>query len=188
MTKKVILGVSNRHLHLSAEDWHILFGEQILTKRNDLLQPEAFAAEQTVTLRTPKNELKNVRIIGPLRPYTQVEISQTDAYFLGLQPPIRNSGELQDAAKITLIGPNGQVERAVAILAARHLHLSPEEKKAQGWEKTEQVSVRLGGEKGLTYHHVYLKTAPAAVLELHLDTDEANAAGAKTGDQAEILD
>lgn len=189
---KIILGVSNRHLHLSASDFKLLFGYEQATKKIDLLQPGQFAAQETVTLKTTKAQLKNVRLIAPFRDYTQVEISQTDAYFLGLKPPVRDSGDLNGAAKITIIGPAGEIERDAAILAARHLHLTPQDQIELGLVHQSEISVKIQTESdnpraGIIFTKVRLKINPQAQLELHLDTDEANAALAQTGDKVIIL-
>ncbi|MDO5561402.1 MAG: phosphate propanoyltransferase [bacterium] len=184
---QIPLGVSNRHLHLNTSDYQTLFGEQPLIKRNDLSQPGQFAAEQTVSLKTDKGQIDKVRLIGPLRPYTQVEISQTDAYKLGLNPPVRDSGNLDQAAVIEIIGPQGNVTKAAAIIAARHLHLTPADRKRMNLENTNEVKIQLLGEKGAIFDNVRLKVDENYALECHLDTDEANSCLAKTGDWVEIL-
>lgn len=200
---KITLGISNRHLHLTESDYRQLFGDQPLTKRNDLSQPGQFAAQQTVTLFTDKNTLENVRLIGPFRAYTQVEISQTDARHLGITPPVRDSGDLTGAAKIGLRGPAGSLELPVAILAARHLHLTPTNRHTLNLDNVEEISVTIKNSQnsgsipelttkpnprgGVVFSHVHLKVDPQAALELHLDTDEANAALANSGDTVEIL-
>lgn len=189
---KIILGVSNRHLHLSASDFKLLFGYDQPIKKADLLQPGQFAAQETVNLKTAKAELKNVRLIAPFRPYTQVEISPTDAYFLGLKPPVRDSGDLNGAAKITIVGPAGKIEREAAILAARHLHLTPQDQINLDLTNQSEISIKLQTEINnprdeMIFTKVRLKVSPQAQLELHLDTDEANAALAHTGDEVIIL-
>lgn len=184
---QIPLGVSNHHLHLNADDYQVLFGEQPLTKRNDLSQPGQFAAEQTVSLKTDKGRIDKVRLIGPLRPYTQVEISQTDAYKLGITAPVRDSGNLDQAATIEIVGPQGSVTKAAAIIAARHLHLTPTDRKKLALENVDEVKIQLLGEKGAVFEHVQLKVDENYALECHLDTDEANGCLAKTGDQVIIL-
>ncbi len=188
--QKIPLAISNRHLHLTAADYQILFGDEKISVRNNLSQPGQFAANQTVTLKTFKNILEKVRLIGPFRPYTQVEISQTDAYFLGLTPPIRMSGDLTNAAKITIVGPAGSIEREAAILAARHLHLTAADRQSLHLENISEITVRLDNlspRSPIILSHVQLKEDSQAALELHLDTDEANAALARPSDFAEIL-
>ena len=186
---KVTIGVSNRHVHLTDKHLHILFGEDFeLKKQKDLTQPGQFASTSFVTLKTGKGIIENVRVLGPTRNYTQVEISKTDSYKLGLNPPVRNSGDLALSESVTLIGPNGEVIiKEGCIIATRHIHILPEQVKQYKLEGKETVSVRLGGEKGGIINNVYLKPSDEAYFELHLDTDDANAHFVKNGDIAEIL-
>lgn len=186
---KVTVGVSNRHVHLKKEDLQILFGDGYqLDKKKDLSQPGQFASTATVTLKTDKSIIENVRVLGPIRSYTQVEISRTDAYKLGLNPPVRNSGDLKDSESIILIGPKGEVSLTEGcIIATRHIHILPEQINQYNLEGKEKVSVRLNGEKGGIIDNVYLKPSDNTFLELHLDTDDANAHLIKNGDIAEII-
>lgn len=186
---KVTVGVSNRHVHLKADHLKILFGEDyILEKKKDLTQPGQFASTALVTLKTGKGIIDNVRVLGPTRNYTQVEISRTDAFKLGLNPPVRNSGDLDFSESITIIGPNGELNiKEGCIIATRHIHILPEQMKQYKLEGKETVSVRLNGEKGGIIDNVYLKVSDDAYLELHLDTDDANAHLVKNGDVAEII-
>ena len=186
---KVSIGVSNRHVHLNEKHFFILFGEDAkLTKKNDLNQPSQYASDLTVTLKTEKDEINNVRVLGPLRNYTQVEISKTDAYKLGLNPPIRNSGDLTGSSPITIVGPNGSIDITEGcIIATRHIHILPSQVKMYNLEGKEKVNVKLGGEKGGIITNVYLKVSDEAYFELHLDTDDANAHLVKNGDIGEIL-
>ena len=184
----VSIGVSNRHVHLKKEDLYILFGEgYVLDKRNDLTQPNTFASTSLVTLKTDKSKIEGVRVLGPCRDYTQVEISRTDAYKLGLNPPVRNSGDLNDSDLITIIGPKGSVDVNACIIATRHIHLTPQHRKAYNLEGVEKVSVKINGEKGGIINNVYLKESEEAFFELHLDTDDANAHLIKNGDIGEII-
>ena len=184
----VSIGVSNRHVHLTKEDLNILFGEDFeLEKRNDLTQQGQFASTSLVTLKTQKAEINNVRVLGPVRNYTQVEISRTDAYHLGINPPVRNSGDLSDSSLITIIGPKGSIEVNACIIATRHIHLTKEHLKAYNLEGKETVNVKLNGEKGGIITNVYLKVSDEAFFELHLDTDDANAHLIKNGDIGEII-
>jgi len=185
---KVSIGVSNRHVHLTHEHLKILFGEDYkLEKKNDLTQPGQYASTAVVTIKTAKSEINNVRVLGPLRPYTQVEISKTDSYKLGLNPPIRNSGDLEGSETITIIGPNGSIKTNGCIIAARHIHLMPSQISLYGLEGKEKVNVKLAGEKGGIITNVYLKPSDEAYFELHLDTDDANAHLIKNGDIGEII-
>ena len=186
---KVSIGVSNRHVHLTKEHLSLLFGEDFkLEKKNDLNQPGQFASTSAVTIKTDKSFIENVRVLGPIRDYTQVEISKTDAYKLGLNPPIRNSGDLNDSSPITLIGPKGTVDlKSGCIIATRHIHILPSQVKMYNLEGKDKVNVKLNGEKGGIITNVYLKVSDEAFFELHLDTDDANAHLVKNGDIGEIL-
>lgn len=184
---KVLLGISNRHIHLCEEDYKVLFGNIELEKVKDLVQPGEFASNLKVTLKTPKSEIKNVRLLGPLRKYSQVEISKTDSFSLGLNPPVRNSGDLEGAEEITIVGPNGEVTKKCCIIATRHLHINPEERKKYGLENVSKVKVKIESEKTTIFEDVWVKESPKYVLELHLDTDDGNGALAKTGDYVEII-
>jgi len=186
---KVSIGVSNRHVHLTKQHLEILFGKGYeLEKKCDLTQPKQFASNSFVTIKTEKSEIDRVRVLGPIRDYTQVEISKTDAYKLGLNPPVRNSGELEESAPITIVGPNGSVDiKEGCIIAARHIHILPSQMKAYGLEGKEMVNVKLNGEKGGIITNVYLKVSDEAFFELHIDTDDANAHLIKNGDIGEIL-
>ena len=186
---KVSIGVSNRHVHLTREHFKILFGEgKELEKRNDLTQPGQFASTSIVTIKTDKSEIENVRVLGPVRSYTQVEISKTDAYKLGLNPPIRDSGNLKGSSPITIIGPSGVVElEEGCIIPTRHIHILPNQVKLYELEGKDVVNVRVGGEKGGILTNVHLKVSDEAFFELHLDTDDANAHLIKNGDIGEII-
>lgn len=186
---KVSIGVSNRHVHLTHEHLNILFGEKyILNKKNDLRQPKMYASTAVVTLKTDKGEINNVRIIGPLREYTQVEISKTDAYKLGINPPIRDSGDLSGSSSITIIGPNGSIDlKEGCIIATRHIHILPSQIKIYKLEGRDTVNVKLYGEKGGIIENVHLKVSDEAFFELHIDTDDANAHLIKNGDIGEII-
>ncbi len=184
---KVKIGVSNRHIHLCQDDYEILFGDNKLEKVKDLVQTGEFASNLLVKIQTPKSTIEKVRVLGPIRKYTQVEISKTDCYSLGINPPIRTSGELDDASEITIIGPNGVINKKCAIVANRHLHLNHNERIELGLENIDKISVKVGNEKTAILNDVYIKETPNGVLELHLDTDDANANFLKTGDMAELI-
>ena len=184
---KVSVGISNRHVHLTDEDYKILFGNIEMEKRNDLKQPGMFACTQTVSLKTPKRTIDNVRILGPFRDYTQVEISKTDSYMLGINPPVRNSGDLIGAEEIEIIGPMGSIVRKAAIIATRHIHVNQQIREEKGLVGVDKVNLRINGEKGGTIENVYLKDSTEAYFELHLDTDDANAHGIKNGNIGVII-
>jgi putative phosphotransacetylase len=189
MGKKVTIEVSARHVHLSKEDLYTLFGNgYILTKRNDLSQPGQFAAEETVILVGPKDKIEKVRILGPPRNYTQVEISKTDGYKLGISAPIRDSGDLENSAKGILLGPQGKVELSEGIIYAwRHIHSSVDDAQELGLKDKDIVSVKIEGERALTFGNVLVRVDPNFKLAFHIDTDEANAAGVINGDEGILL-
>ena len=186
---KVTVGVSNRHVHLTKSDLETLFGiGHELTKVKDINQPGQFASAEMVTLKTEKNEIKKVRVLGPVRPYTQVEISKTDAFTLGLKPPMRESGDVVGSAPITLIGPNGTIDlKEGCIIATRHIHATKEDAKRLGLEGIDKVSVRVGGEKGGVMENVSVRVADNSYYEMHIDTDDANAHFISNGDEVEII-
>ena len=186
---KISVGVSNRHVHLKHSDLAVLFGEGYeLTNIKDLTQPGQFKAKETVTIKTSKSEMKNVRVLGPCRLYTQVEISKTDAFKLGLNPPIRNSGDLTDSEEVTIVGPKGEIKTKGCIIATRHIHISREQRKYYKLDDKEYVNILIPGEKGGIITNVYIKEAPNSFFELHLDTDDANAHLINNGDIVEILE
>ncbi len=183
---KIPVGVSNRHIHLQKEIYEKLFDEE-LTKRNDLNQPDEFASNQVLTIKTPKDQIENVRILGPLRDYNQVEISKADAYLLGLNPPVRKSGDLLDSECITLIGPKGEIYLGnCVIISERHVHMTDDFAKENNFFNEEVVNIKINGVKpGII--EAKIKISDIAFLEVHLDTDDANAFLLKNGDEVELL-
>lgn len=186
---EISIGVSNRHVHLTKEHLEVLFGKGFELKNlKNLHQPTNFVSDSFVTLKTEKDVIEHVRVLGELRGYTQIEISRTDAYKLGINPPVRDSGDLAGSTPITLVGPNGEVNlNEGCIIATRHIHITPSQMKEFGFEGKEEVSVKLPGEKGGIIDHVHLKVSELSYFELHLDTDDANAHLIKEGDIGEIL-
>ena len=184
---KVNVGISNHHVHLNEDDYKILFGNIPLTKRNDLTQPGMYACNETVTIKGNKRNIENVRILGPLRDYTQVEVSKTDCYFLGNDAPVRNSGDLIDAGEITLIGPCGEITKKALIIATRHIHVDKNIRNKYHLEGLDKVSIKIDGIKGGIINNVYLKDSDEAYFEIHLDTDDANAFLLNQGDLVEIF-
>lgn len=184
---KISVGVSNRHIHLNNEDYKLLFGDIPFSKRNDLNQPGMFASDLTVTITGPKRNIENVRVLGPLRNYTQVELSKTDCYYLGVDPPVRNSGDLDGAFEIDITGPNGTIKRNAAIIAARHIHVDKKIREDKGLIGIDRVSVKIPGEKSGIIDNVWLKDSEEAYFELHLDTDDANCFLLKQDDEVEII-
>lgn len=187
---KAPVGISNRHVHLSEADVDKLFGSgHKLTNIKDLSQPGQFAADETVTLVGPKGVIPRVRVLGPTRGQTQVEISRTDAFALGVKPPVRDSGDhAGSAGQVTVVGPNGAMTLSQGIiLAKRHVHMTPSDAERMGLRNKDIVKVRCGGPRALTFDQVLVRVHEDFALDCHLDTDEANAAMLSNGDEVEIL-
>jgi len=185
----VPVGVSNRHVHLNQKHMEILFGKDYeLTPIKDLGQPGHFAAKETVSLVGPKGILEGVRILGPLRSKSQVEISRTDSFRLGVNAPVKESGDLQGTPGCMLVGPAGTVTlKQGVIIASRHIHMSDKEAKHMSLKDGDKVTVLVEGERELSYHNVIIRVNKKFKLEMHIDTDEANAAFLNTGDQVKII-
>lgn len=181
---KIPIGVSNRHVHVSQEDLDKLFGKgYLLTKKGDLKQPGQFAANETVTLRGPKGEFENVRILGPVRNESQVEISITDSFRLGTRSPIRESGKLDNTPGIEMIGTKGSVKISQGtIVALRHIHMPPEYAKKIGLKDKDIVEVETFGERQGILGNVLIRVSEKYSLEMHIDIDEANACSLKNND------
>lgn len=173
------VGVSVRHVHLSREACDALFGEGYeLTMKRPVTQPGQYVTRETVDLVGPKGAIERVAIINPLRKETQVEVARTDAFRLGISPPLRESGSLEGTPGVTLRGPKGtyQLERGV-IIAMRHVHMHPDDAKRFGVQDKSVIKVRVDGDREMTFGDVLVRVSDAYALDLHLDTDEANAAG-----------
>lgn len=183
-TLEIPVGISNRHVHLSREDMDALFGYgSTLTRMKAVKQPGQYAAEETVTLRGPKGELQRVRVLGPLRSATQIEISVSDSFVLGVKAPVRMSGDLQDSPGIEIIGPHGRVMKSDgAIVAWRHIHISPSEAAQFALRDGMEIDVRINGYRGGILSHVLVRVSADAVLEMHIDVEEANGFGLRNGD------
>ena len=187
--RPIPVGISGRHVHCSAGDLETLYGSgHSLLRQRELSQPGQYAAAESVTLVGPKGCLERVRVLGPLRERTQVEISRSDAVHLGLNPPVRESGDLDGTLGVTIVGPQGPVPlREGLIVARRHIHMSPTEAEFFGVKNGENVRVLAGNERNLIFDQVTVRVKPGFALELHLDTDEANAAGLGNGDTVRLL-
>lgn len=187
--RKVPVGISNRHVHVSEEHLAVLFGPgHKLTPIKDLSQPGQFASDETVSLIGPKGQIDRVRILGPVRKQTQAEISRTDSFALGVTPQVRDSGDLKGTPGIVIQGPKGRVEITEGVICAqRHLHLHPTEAEQLGLKDKEYISVRAEGERALTFERVLTRVHPQYAMDLHIDIDEANAAGLKNGDMVTII-
>jgi putative phosphotransacetylase len=185
----VPVAVSARHIHLSYEDLAILFGENYeLKPLKNLSQPGQFASTDTVVIKTEKSEFATVRIVGPVRRRTQIEISRTDAIHLGIKVPVRISGDLLNSPGITVVGPNGSlVMNEGVIIAARHIHMTPEIAAQLGVKERQSMYVRLNGPRPITLERVHARISPLFTLEMHIDTDDANSVGIDTGSIGEIV-
>ena len=185
---QIPIGISNRHIHLSQGDLEKLFGEGYeLTNIKNLLQIGEFAAGETVTVKGPKGNLEKVRILGPVRSATQVEISKTDGFKLGVDAPVRQSGQVDGTPGCILVGPKGEVEiKEGVIIADRHIHMSPDDAKAFDVKDGDRVSIHIDGVRELTFHNILVRVKSNFVLEFHIDTDEANACLVKNNDMTTV--
>ncbi len=176
---KIPVGVSNRHVHLSQEDLDILFGQGYkLTSMKDLSQPGQYACRETVTVCGPKGAIEKIRILGPVRKKTQVEILAADCFKLGTGSEPKLSGDLTGTPGITLVGPKGTVQtKEGLIIALRHIHMSPADAMKFGVHDGQTVSIQTEGIRGGVFHNVSVRVTEASSLECHLDTEEANAMG-----------
>lgn len=185
----VPIGVSARHIHLTQEDLEILYGPGYqLTKKKELMGGQ-FASNELVTIVGLKlRAIENVRILGPCRKKSQVEISATDALKLGVKAPVRESGDIAGSAPIALVGPKGALYlKEGCIVAARHIHMSPADAKAAGVHDGDYVSVKADNERGTIFNNVKIRVDESFTLEMHIDTDEANASQIATGNTVRIV-
>lgn len=189
MCKKIPINASVRHVHLSREHVQALFGsDHQLTPRADLSQPGQFACQEVVTLHGPKSSIAKVRVLGPERSVTQVEISRTDEFTLGIDAPVRASGQVEDTPGLRLEGSFGSVELSSGVIQAqRHIHMHPDDATELGVADRDWVMVRVGGERGIIFDDVLVRVNAKYKLDMHLDTDEANAADLQPGDQGTLL-
>ena len=184
---KVKIGVSARHVHLTKDDFKKLFGYDELTWLKDLTQPNEFASKETVSIITEKGRINNVRILGPFRDYTQVEISKTDAYSLKINPPIRKSGDLVSSEIVTMEHDGNTITKECCIIATRHIHINTKDLKRYNLENGEVVKLRLDGIKGGILNNVFIKASDNYTLEAHIDLDDANAHFINDKEEGEII-
>ena len=188
MKKTVEVMLSNRHLHLSKEDAERLFGAGYEITVKKMLTDVQFAANETVTLVGPKGKFENVRVLGPYRKETQVEVLKGDCFKLGINAPIRESGKLQGAAPLKIVGPNSEINlNETAIVALRHIHMPQDLADEYGLKDKQIVSVKTEGERELVFNNVLIRVIPYGDPVMHVDTEEGNAAGLKNKDLVEIL-
>lgn len=183
------VGVSNRHIHLSEQDFYHLFGPDAeMLNFKDLSQPGQFAAKQMVTIAGPGGAIERVRILGPTRKQTQLEISVSDCFKLGVQAPIRDSGDLAASAPITVVGPKGSVTLPEGcIIAAKHIHMHTRDAERYGLKDKDLVDVKACTKRGLIFLEVLVRVSDKFHLEMHVDMDEANAASLQNGDKVKII-
>ena len=180
MAMKILIETSARHLHISEADLATLFGEgATLTPKKELSQPGQYACEERVDLVGPKNTIKNVIILGPCRKETQVEVSLTDARALGCEAPVRESGVIAGSGSLKLVGPGGELTMKEGVIAAkRHIHMTPEDAAAEGVADKEIVGVKVeSADRSLVFGDVVVRVSSSYATSMHIDTDEANAAG-----------
>ena len=187
---EVPVGVSNRHIHLNKADLETLFGAGYeLTPLKDLSQPGQYACKETLTLIGPAmRPIEGVRVLGPLRKNSQVEISMTDSYVLKVKPPVRESGNIVGSAGVTIIGPKGVVQlKEGCIIANRHIHMSPSDGEKFNVKDGETVTVDVEGKRRTRWYDVQVRVHPDFRLEMHVDTDDANAAGIGNGFKVKVV-
>ncbi len=187
---EVPIGVSNRHIHLSCADVETLFGKGYeLTPLKDLSQPGQYACKETLTIIGPSlRPIENVRVLGPTRGASQVEISMTDSYVLKVKPPVRESGNIKGSAPITIVGPKGIVQLPEGcIIANRHIHMSEDDGRRFGVRDGETVTVDVEGNRRTTWYDVQVRVHKSFRLEMHVDTDDANAAGIGNGFKVKVV-
>lgn len=196
MDRPVAIAVSNRHVHLLQEDIYALFGEGADLPVKSLLAPPEkyengggadYASTRTVSVKGPKGTISGVRVLGPARRYTQVELLQADCYKLGLDVQVLKSGNLDNATEITIVGDCGEITRKAAIVAARHIHISPAIAEKYGVRNGDRVDVEVSGVRGVVFKNVIIDENPLADLIMHIDTEEANASGIVPGTVGQIL-
>ena len=185
---KLPIALSNKHIHLSQADIDVLFGQGYeLTHKKDLSQPGQFACEEMVEVVGPKGSTK-MRVLGPARPESQVEVSLADARGLGIAVPVRQSGDTEGTPGCKLVGPKGEVEMTKGVIvAARQIHMSLEDAERFGVKDKDVVSVQTTGERALLFNNVLVRANAAFALEMHVDLEEGNAAGVKNGDLVELV-
>ncbi|GAB6180566.1 phosphate propanoyltransferase [Desulfotomaculum defluvii] len=180
----ITVGISARHVHLTTEHVGILFGTgHVLTRFRDLSQPDQFACEEMVTVVGPKGVIEKVRVLGPERKNTQVELSISDCFKIGIKAPLRDSGDIKGSASVTIVGPAGSVTiDEGAIIAARHIHMHSTDAEKFGLEDGDRLYVRAKGPRGIIFGDVLVRAGEKHKLEMHIDTDEGNAVGLRNGD------
>ncbi|GAA3647893.1 phosphate propanoyltransferase [Asaccharospora irregularis] len=186
---KLPIALSNKHVHLSQGDIETLFGAgHQLTHFKPLSQPGQFACEEKVDLVGPKGTIKGVRVLGPARPATQVEISLADGFALGVKAPIKESGDIEGTPGLKLVGPAGEVElEKGVIVASRHIHMSLDDAAKFGVQDKQIVKVKTFGPRAIVFENVLVRANEKFALEMHVDIEEGNAAGVRNGELVELI-
>ena len=186
---KLPIALSNRHVHLSQADIEALFGAgHELTHFKPLSKPGQYACEEKVDLVGPKGTIKGVRVLGPARPSTQVEISLADGFALGIKAPIKESGDIAGTPGVKLVGPAGEVELSEGVIvASRHIHMSLEDAARFGVTDKQIVKVRTFGQRAVVFENVLVRANANFALEMHVDVEEGNAAGVRNGEEVELI-
>ena len=185
---QVMAMISNRHCHLTKEDFELLFGEGAELTVKKMMGPTEFAANECITVVGPRGKMEGIRILSPLRRYTQVELMRGDCRVLGVKAPIVDSGNLAEAGELTLIGPKGEIKRNAAIIALRHVHLTPAKAAELELKDKDIVKVRVQGERGLVFENVLVRVQPGDFTPvIHFDVEEGNAACVNNGDILEVI-
>ncbi|MFD1637559.1 phosphate propanoyltransferase [Evansella tamaricis] len=189
LKRDVPVSVSGRHIHLQKEHVQALFGYGYkLTKLKEISQPGQFACNEKVTIQGPEGTIENVRVLGPERTRTQVEISRSDGRRIGISPPVRNSGNILGSSPVTIIGPKGTIRlQEGCIIADRHIHMTPQDALDFGVMDKQKVSVLVDGEKGGVMGQVTIRVKENYALDMHIDTDDANAFGIRENQQLKLL-
>lgn len=191
MKNSVVINLSNRHVHLTQEDVEILFGKGHQLKNiKDLMQPGQFACDECLTIKGTKGQIEKVRVLGPTRPHTQIEVLQSDVFKLGKDiPPVRESGKISGSAPVELIGPAGSVTKSEGmIVAKRHIHMTPKDAEEFGVKDSDVVKLKTGAaERGVVFEDVVIRVSPNYALECHIDFDEGNACGIGNGTMGTVL-
>ena len=186
----LVVNVSARHMHITPAHLEILFGPGAkLTKLKDLYQHGEFASEQLVTMVGPRQRIiPNVRILGPVRDYTQIELSYTDGIYLGIDLPLRISGNHQDTPGCTILGPKGSITLDKGVIrAARHVHMSTEDMAYYNVKDGDEMKLKIDGPNGVTFDHLKVRYHPKVILEVHIDTDEGNACDLESATHMELV-
>lgn len=187
--KQLPIALSNKHVHLSQEHIDALFGQgHQLVNFKPLSQPGQFACEEKVDLVGPKGTIKGVRVLGPARPHSQVEISLADGFTLGVKAPIKESGDITGTPGVKLVGPAGEVELTEGVIvASRHIHMHTSDAKAFGVADKQIVKVRTFGVRAVVFENVLVRAHENFALEMHVDVEEGNAAGVRNGEMVELI-